>query len=442
MRSLWKRWGARMRTFKDDLTGTGKVFRFSLQQYFKSAATYVMLILMLVGSGASVLIMTSSMDRGASIDTEARHVYIRNGSPYALDPMAFPGYVMAELSERSLEDLLKQLDEGETTGVVVDVAWNASMNLWQTTAYTGEQTAVTQSEAGNLAAVCAALLEEGRYASLGVSPAQIGIALAPVSTDVLTESEFRTPEEDDGDVRSRTAAGSAYTILVFMLISFSTSFIVRAVVQEKSSKLVELLMVSVKPLALIAGKILAAMCLVVVGVLCAGLGLALSRFVLTLLGRGGSATVGIGALLGSLRLGGILAALVSIVLGYLSFSILAALSGAGSPGISETESAAGAAMLLNFVGYGIGMGTAFASGSTAIRVMSLIPFVSSYMAPYRFIVGDLSFPLLLVSWILQAAVSLLLMRVCAAVYGALLIHRGERVGLGKILKMMKGGAGA
>ncbi len=165
MRSLWKRWEIRMNMYKNDLKGTGKVFRFSLQQYFKSAATYVMLAIMLIGSGASVLIMTSSMDRGAGIDTEARHVYIRNGSPYDLDPMAFPGYVMAELSERSLEDLLKQLDEGETTGVVVDVAWNASMNLWQTTAYTGEQTAVTQSEAGNLAAVCAALLEEGRYAA-------------------------------------------------------------------------------------------------------------------------------------------------------------------------------------------------------------------------------------------------------------------------------------
>ena len=145
MRSLWKRWGIRMKTFKADLVGTGKVFRFSLQQYFKSAATYVMLILMLVGSGASVLIMSSSMDRGASIEYEAQHIYIRNGSPYALDPMDLPGYLMGELSDRNLEDLLQVLDEGEVTGVVVDIAWNDAMNLWQVTAYTGEQTAVTQS---------------------------------------------------------------------------------------------------------------------------------------------------------------------------------------------------------------------------------------------------------------------------------------------------------
>ncbi len=432
-----------MNTYKNDLKGTGKVFRFSLQQYFKSAATYVMLAIMLIGSGASVLIMTSSMDRGASITEEAERVYIRNASPYALDPIALPGHWMGEVTDRGLEELLGQLDAGETTGVVVDIAWDEEAGLWKATAYTGEQTAVTQSEAWDIAAACAGQLEGERYAALGVNPVQIGIALAPVSTEVETESEFRAPEEDDGDVRSRTAAGSAYSILVFMLISFSTSFIVRAVVQEKSSKLVEQLMVSIRPLALIAGKILAAMCLVVVGVLCAGLGLFLARTVMSLLGYGsGSATAGLGEMLSSLSLGGVLAALVSIVLGYLSFSILAALSGAGSPGLSEAESASGAAMLLNFVGYGLGMGTAFAGGGTFIKVMSLVPFISTYVAPYRFMAGDIGFPLLLLSWILQALVSLLLMRVCAAVYGALLIHRGERVGMGKILRMMKGGADA
>ena len=429
---------------KADYAGTGKVFRFSLQQYFKSAATYVMLALMLLGSGASVLLMTSSMDRGAAIDSEAERVYIRNESPFALDPAALPEYLQGELTELSLEDLLQRLDDGETTGVAVDVSRDGASGLWQVTAYTGEQTAVTQSEAADIAAACAAQLEMGRYAEAGVSPLQIAVALAPVSTDVLTEAEFRSPGEDDGEaIQTRTAAGSAYTILVFMLISFSTSFIVRAVVQEKTSRLVELLMVSVKPLALIAGKILAAMCLVAVGVLCAGLGLALSRTVLGLLGRdGGSAALGLGSILGNLNLGTGLAALVSILLGYLSFSILAALSGAGSPGISESESASGAAMLLNFLGYGIGMGTAFVGAGTGITVMSLVPFVSTYVAPYRFMAGDIGFPLLLLSWVLQALVSLLLMRGCAAVYGALLIHRGERIGLGKILKMIRGGAGA
>ena len=49
MRSLWKRWGPAMKMRDRALAGTGKVFRFSLQQYFKSAATYVMLGIMMLG---------------------------------------------------------------------------------------------------------------------------------------------------------------------------------------------------------------------------------------------------------------------------------------------------------------------------------------------------------------------------------------------------------
>ena len=40
----------------------------------------------------------------------------------------------------------------------------------------------------------------------------------------------------------------------------------------------------------------------------------------------------------------------------------------------------------------------------------------------------------------EALVALLLMKFCAAVYGALMIHRGERVKPRQVLAMMKGGA--
>ena len=44
--------------------------------------------------------------------------------------------------------------------------------------------------------------------------------------------------------------------------------------------------------------------------------------------------------------------------------------------------------------------------------------------------------------LLQAAAAALLMKLCAAVYGALMIHRGEKVGLKQVLRMAKGGARA
>lgn len=51
----------------------------------------------------------------------------------------------------------------------------------------------------------------------------------------------------------------AYSILAMILCLMSASYVIRAVVEEKDSRLVELLLVSVKPMALLAGKILAVM---------------------------------------------------------------------------------------------------------------------------------------------------------------------------------------
>ena len=51
----------------------------------------------------------------------------------------------------------------------------------------------------------------------------------------------------------------AYSIFVLMLCTFVSSYIIQKVIEEKASKLAELLMVSVKPLAMLLGKILAVM---------------------------------------------------------------------------------------------------------------------------------------------------------------------------------------
>ena len=56
---------------KREYAGLGMVFRFSLQQYFKNRATFVMLLVMLLGSVGSVFIMSASMKRGDRADRDA-----------------------------------------------------------------------------------------------------------------------------------------------------------------------------------------------------------------------------------------------------------------------------------------------------------------------------------------------------------------------------------
>ena len=443
MRFLWKKLAAAMKIKKNDLNGTKQVFRFSLRQYFKSKSTYVMFIVMFIGTAAAVLLSGMGQDRGAAVGTDARMVYILNGSPYAADwTAALPGYIeTVGIPADPLDSILDTLDKADRA-VAVEINFDEDAYCWGVTAYTGKDSMVSASEAQNLAACCADALEEARYRSLGVSEEQIALALGSAGVDNLTEEDLHKAEEPDADEDStgNYLVGFACSVLVFMLISFSTSFIVKAVAEEKNSKLVEVLMISVKPLALVAGKILAALVLVIVGAAASGVGLFLSRKALILLGYdGGSAVAGIGQALKGLSAGGFLVMLVSLVLGYLSFAVMSGISGAACSTVTESDQASSTVMLIAMIGYITGAATGFLGESTGMTVVSCIPFISPFVAPARYMNGVLPFWALPVSWVLQAITLWLLAKLCAGVYGALIFHRGERVKTKQILKMAKGG---
>ena len=70
----------------------------------------------------------------------------------------------------------------------------------------------------------------------------------------------------------------AYSIIVMIVCIFSCTYIVRAIIEEKSSKLVETLMVSIRSEAMIMGKILAVISFVAIMVIAIVLAFALSYF--------------------------------------------------------------------------------------------------------------------------------------------------------------------
>ena len=91
----------------------------------------------------------------------------------------------------------------------------------------------------------------------GFGGEQVELVNSAFSVQVVTESEYFSRESIAFE--TKFAVQYVYSILVMLISIMSASYIARAIVEEKASKLVELLMVSVRPLALILGKILAVM---------------------------------------------------------------------------------------------------------------------------------------------------------------------------------------
>lgn len=405
-----------------DLSGTGQVYRFTLSQLLKSRANRVTLIIMVLLAAVSMpLTALLGGETPETSDTaDLASVRVDNRTDLALD---FSG-------DAYWADTDFSADAGEPDAVVT-----------VTGDETGYQVAVNGSEtahAGELSQLAETARQAVRDACLQAA------GLSSRQLEALTASTGEEDSHEDG-----FWVQYAYSILAMILCLMSASYVIRAVVEEKDSRLVELLLVSVKPMALLAGKILAVMAFTFEWLLAMLAGLGVSCGLTA-------------ALMGSdvlhRQLSGVLAALpqatpdvwylvsllavllVSLGLGYLTMSLIGGVAGACCSGMEEAGEATGPVMLLTMAGY-LASCVVGAVPSGPVAVFStLCPVVSIFCAPVQFAGGNVSFWLVLASWAIQAAVIWGLLTLASRVYAGLIVHRGSRVKLRELMSMAKGGA--
>lgn len=405
-----------------DLSGTGQVYRFTLSQLLKSRANRVTLIIMVLLAAVSMpLTALLGGETPETSDTaDLASVRVDNRTDLALD---FSG-------DAYWADTDFSADAGEPDAVVT-----------VTGDETGYQVAVVGSESAH-AGELSQLAETARQAVRDACLRAAGLSSRQL--EALTAS---TGEEDSHEEGFWVQYG--YSILAMILCLMSASYVIRAVVEEKDSRLVELLLVSVKPMALLAGKILAVMAFTFGWLLAmlAGLGVSCG-LTAGLLGPGVLQKQLSGLLAAVPRVqedlwqaaGVLLVLLVSLGLGYLTMSLIGGVAGACCSGMEEAGEATGPVMLLTMAGY-LASCVVGAVPSGPVAVFStLCPVVSIFCAPVQFAGGNVSFWLVLASWAIQAAVIWGLLTLASRVYAGLIVHRGSRVKLRELMSMAKGGA--
>lgn len=405
-----------------DLSGTGQVYRFTLSQLLKSRANRVTLIIMVLLAAVSMpLTALLGGETPETSDTAGlASVRVDNRTDLVLD---FSG-------DAYWADTDFSADAGEPDAVVTITGDE-----------TGYQVAVVGSESAD-AGELSQLAETARQAVRDACLQAAGLSSRQL--EALTAS---TGEEDSHEEGFWVQYG--YSILAMILCLMSASYVIRAVVEEKDSRLVELLLVSVKPMALLAGKILAVMAFTFGWLLAMLAGLGVSCGLTAGLMGPGVLQKQLSGLLAAVprvqedlwqAAGVLLVLLVSLGLGYLTMSLIGGVAGACCSGMEEAGEATGPVMLLTMAGY-LASCVVGAVPSGPVAVFStLCPVVSIFCAPVQFAGGNVSFWLVLASWAIQAAVIWGLLTLASRVYAGLIVHRGSRVKLRELMSMAKGGA--
>lgn len=419
MRFSWKPWGVSpMR----DLSGTGQVYRFTLSQLLKSRANRVTLIIMVLLAAVSMpLTALLGGETPETSDTAGlTSVRVDNRTDLALDFSGDAYWADTDFSAGTGESDAVVTITGDETGYQVAVV--------------GSETA-DAGELSQLAETARQAVRDACLQAAGLSSRQL---------EALTAS---TGEEDSHEEGFWVQYG--YSILAMILCLMSASYVIRAVVEEKDSRLVELLLVSVKPMALLAGKILAVMAFTFGWLLAMLAGLGVSCGLTAGLMGPGVLQKQLSGLLAAVprvqedlwqAAGVLLVLLVSLGLGYLTMSLIGGVAGACCSGMEEAGEATGPVMLLTMAGYLASFVVgAVPSGPVAV-FSTLCPVVSIFCAPVQFAGGNVSFWLVLASWAIQAAVIWGLLTLASRVYAGLIVHRGSRVKLRELMSMAKGGA--
>lgn len=405
-----------------DLSGTGQVYRFTLSQLLKSRANRVTLIIMVLLAAVSMpLTALLGGETPETSDTAGlASVRVDNRTDLVLD---FSG-------DAYWADTNFSADAGEPDAVVTITGDE-----------TGYQVAVVGSEAAD-AGELSQLAETARQAVRDACLQAAGLSSRQL--EALTAS---TGEEDSHEDGFWVQYG--YSILAMILCLMSASYVIRAVVEEKDSRLVELLLVSVKPMALLAGKILAVMAFTFGWLLAMLAGLGVSCGLTAGLMGPGVLQKQLSGLLAAVprvqedlwqAAGVLLVLLVSLGLGYLTMSLIGGVAGACCSGMEEAGEATGPVMLLTMMGYLASCVVGAVSSGPVAVFSTLCPVVSIFCAPVQFAGGNVSFWLVLASWAIQAAVIWGLLTLASRVYAGLIVHRGSRVKLRELMSMAKGGA--
>lgn len=426
---------------KTDFTGTGRVFSFTLAQYMKNKSTLAMFATMLVLSVVCVFIVASSARDAMAYSLNVESLVIVNNTGLDIRADDITGYSAAlEGLEIGFAAAEPKLENNKGTAVLrVD---KEGENV--TSSFLGSSDQLINDYSYSL---LGAALEDAVYAALfrshGVSDEQMSIAFAPFTVGSIGYDEYVS--SGNGGLPGGMGyffLSYFYSIIVMMLVMFSTSYMVRSVVEEKASKLVELLMVSVRPLALLLGKILSTMVFMIISLVI----LALGTFgAATLAGHIFGISVGGGALSAmgiELSFDGVgvvvfLIALVSIILGYLTFSIIGGISGASCSAMEDINSANNAVAILALLGYMASIISPLFGSRALTIILSLCPIISVFTAPVSYAAGVINIWILALSWLIQLAAIAGLASFGARVYSTLLIYRGNRIKLRQLFKIAR-----
>lgn len=270
---------------------------------------------------------------------------------------------------------------------------------------------------GSLQAIVQAAVEQE-----AVSDALTGAGVDPAQVTNFSALDIATLDLADSAAGQRLAVAFVGTILLFLSLSGYGSLVATGVVEEKQSRVVELLLATITPWQLLAGK--------VVGLGAVGL---LQLVILSAVAGVGAGAAGLLALPGA-AIGMFVMVVLWYLLGFFLYASLYAAVGSTVSRQEELQSVVAPMIFLLLIPFVLTLNLLPNDPRNGLAaVLSFVPFFSQTVMPARFALGVASLWEVLVAAALAAATIVVVVRVAGRVYRNSVLRTGARVSLREAL---------
>ena len=436
---------------KDSIRGWKDVFTFTLIQTLKSKTYIVTMIIMMVLAMISMPLLNTFLLNGAEEGPEksaVEKVYLFNMTLYRnldFESELTDAYrhIVFEETVGDTTALETKIQEEEVNSVILyllEDEQNCYIQFMRSP--DGE---VTNYELQMLGQYVQNAYTKAKVKLLGITEEQMTFfETGVVASSSIVDTEKAVILEDTSITKMEYWFIYGMMFVVLMICIMSASQVASSIVQEKSSKVIEYLLTSIRPLAVIVGKVLAMLVVVMIQMIAlVAAGYASAKLGTLISGESSNAITKFMTpeMLESLNLGNIVLGLIVAGAGLVLYATLAGLCGATASRMEEASESLSLLTILSLAGFYIGFGAAgtlMATGDNAFVTFALIfPLSSSFLLPAALLVGKADI------WISMLAIAVLLISIVlmfkfvAKVYEGLILHNGSRLKFKDVLAMAK-----
>jgi len=367
-------------------------------------------------SGSSTILVLDGAN--ASIVDRLAPYVAGGGSP---DAMAGVSTIELQPSGIGADEAKQRVDDGDVDAALI-VTRNGTQDLNFVYFNTSGD---NDADAQRIYAGANAISVEDRLERSGVDQRAYQAAIAPPAFQLQGMQPGDGSDESDFD-GARYGISLAFTVLMFMSIMLYGTWVAQGVVEEKSSRIMEIMVNAATPRDLLAGKVLgiglAALTQLIPILLVGGLVFAFQRRIVEAIDADTDAIADIA--FGSLSATAVGWFLVYFLLGFVLYAAMYAALGSLVSRQEEVNQAISPMMTIMFVGYFAALFSINASDNVFSRFCAIFPLTSPFVMISRTVMGRaesweiaLSLALLIASLILVLLFAARVYRVGVLMYG-------------------------